>query len=378
MTDKHSPLNPANFTTVNVDLSEKSYPISIGEDLLDHAGTMIDAILPGSKCVIITDENVAKLHLDRLKASLGSSNIEHAQIIVGAGESSKSFEVFQSVVHQILDTRYERNDAVIGFGGGVIGDLAGFAASAARRGMNFVQIPTSLLAQVDSSVGGKTGINAPHGKNLVGAFLQPRLVIADISLLKTLSEREFRAGYAEMIKYGLINRPEFFFQLEKNWPDVFSFGGELIKAVATSCRAKAEIVAEDEFERGNRALLNLGHTFGHALEAATGYDAKRLVHGEGVAIGTVLAHEYSNRMNLCDADSVERVKEHFKQVGLPTKISDIPGSMPGADKLMQYIAQDKKVSRGKLTFILTKGLGKSYIANNVTASEVEAFLKEKL
>ncbi len=363
---------------VNVDLGEKSYPIHIGENLLELSGELISAKLPGAKCVIISDENVAALHLETLHKSLDASNIEHASIIVKPGEASKSFDVYRQVVEQILDTRFERGDVVIGFGGGVVGDLAGFAAASVRRGMNFVQIPTSLLAQVDSSVGGKTGINAPHGKNLIGAFLQPRLVIADTGLLKTLSKREFRAGYAEMIKYGLINKPEFFEELEQSWQQVFDFGDKLTEAIAVSCRAKAEIVAEDEFEQGCRALLNLGHTFGHALEGATGYDSSRLVHGEGVAIGTVLAHEFSNRMNLCDADSVERVKQHFKAVGLPTTMAQIPGDLPNAEKLLEYIAQDKKVTRGELTFILTKGLGKSYIANNVTASEVLAFLKEKL
>lgn len=365
-------------TTVNVELGEKSYPIYIGENLLENAGTLIANIIPGAKCVVVTDKNVASLHLETLAKSLSEQEIENTTIVVEPGEGSKSFESYHSVVGKILDTRYERGDVVIGFGGGVVGDLAGFAAASVRRGMNFVQIPTSLLAQVDSSVGGKTGINAPQGKNLIGAFLQPRLVIADTSLLRTLSEREFCAGYAEMIKYGLIDKPEFFEKLETVWEDVFSFGDSLIEAVATSCRAKAEIVAQDEFEMGKRALLNLGHTFGHALEGVTGYDSKRLVHGEGVAIGTVLAHEFSNRMNLCDADSVDRVKRHFLNVGLPTKMSDIPGELPDAEKLMDYIAQDKKVSRGELTFILTRGLGKSYIANNVTATEVIAFLKEKL
>ncbi|MCP4072469.1 MAG: 3-dehydroquinate synthase [Hyphomicrobiales bacterium] len=365
-------------TSVNVDLGEKSYLIRIGDNLLEYAGQMIAEIMPGSKCVIVTDENVARLYLEILQESLASQNIEHAEIIVAPGEASKSFEVLQSVIGQILDTRFERNDVVIGLGGGVIGDLAGFAASMIRRGMNFVQIPTSLLAQVDSSVGGKTGINAVQGKNLIGAFLQPRLVIADSGLLKSLSKREFRAGYAEMVKYGLIDQPEFFRQLEENWVDVFSFGNLLVEAIAVSCKAKAKIVAEDQFERGCRALLNLGHTFGHALEAATGYDTNRLVHGESVAIGIILAHEFSNRMNLCDADSVERVRHHFTQVGLPTSIADIPGEMPDADKLLEYIFQDKKVSRGVLTFILTKGVGKSYIANNVTATEIQAFLKEKL
>ncbi|MCF6320909.1 MAG: 3-dehydroquinate synthase [Rhizobiaceae bacterium] len=366
------------YTTVNVELGEKSYPIHIGENLLENAGEFIAEKLPVSRCVIITDENVAGLHLQTLEKSLDEQNIEYALIVVKPGEASKSFEVFETVVGKILDTRFERGDAVIGFGGGVVGDLAGFAAASVRRGMNFVQIPTSLLAQVDSSVGGKTGINAPQGKNLIGAFLQPRLVIADTGLLKTLSVREFRAGYAEMAKYGLIDKPDFFEHLEQNWQRVFAFDEELSDAIAISCQAKARIVALDEFEQGKRALLNLGHTFGHALEAATGFDARRLVHGEGVAIGMVLAHEFSNRMNLCDADSVVRVKEHLQKVGLPTALGDIPGELPNAEKLLEFISQDKKVLKGELTFILTKGLGKSYIANNVAASQVLAFLEEKL
>lgn len=365
-------------TTVKVELGEKSYPIYIGRGLLENAGEVIRNILPDSKCVIVTDENLAAIHLETLQQSLKKHGIEFACVVVKPGEASKSFDVFRTVVDEILDTRYERGDAVIGFGGGVVGDLAGFAAASVRRGMNFIQIPTSLLAQVDSSVGGKTGINASQGKNLVGAFLQPKLVIADTGLLKTLSAREFRAGYAEMAKYGLIDQPQFFDRLEKDWQKIFALGDELIEAVAFSCQAKADIVAQDEFEHGKRALLNLGHTFGHALEGVTGYDPSRLVHGEGVAIGTVLAHEYSNRMNLCDADSVERVKSHFKQVGLPTRISDIPGEEPSAREMMAFIEQDKKVSRGELTFILTRGLGKSYIARNVTASEMMAFLEEKL
>ena len=366
------------FCCVNVDLGKNSYPIRIGKGLLESAGDMISDILPDSNCAIVSDENVANLYLNKLKKSLDGRNIKSVDIIVPPGESSKSFGTFQMVANQILDARFERNDVVIGLGGGVVGDLAGFVASTIRRGMNFVQIPTSLLAQVDSSVGGKTGINSSQGKNLIGAFLQPKLVIADIGLLKSLSEREFRAGYAEMVKYGLIDKPDFFDRLEKNWQDVFSFGDQLIDAIATSCEAKAEIVSQDEFEHGRRALLNLGHTFGHALEAATGYDSTRLVHGEGVAIGTVLAHEFSNRMNICDADSVARVKRHFIEVGLPTSIGDIPGSMPGPKELLEYISQDKKVTKGELTFILTKGVGKSYIVNNVIASEIQTFLEEKI
>lgn len=365
-------------TTVDVDLGDKSYPIHIASGLLKEAGSYIREKLPNARCVIITDENVADTHLKTLVESLDGANIVHALITVPAGESSKSFETLQQVVGEILDTRFERGDAVIGFGGGVVGDLAGFAASIVRRGMQFIQIPTTLLAQVDSSVGGKTGINAPHGKNLIGAFMQPKMVLIDPDVLGTLSPREFRAGYAEMLKYGLINDPRFFDHLEQNWQDVFDLNQHLIDAIATSCRAKAAIVAEDEYENGNRALLNLGHTFGHALEGAVGYNANRLVHGEGVAIGMVLAHRFSNRLNLCDADSVERVTKHLMEVGLPVSIEQIPGEMPDATGLMEFITQDKKVSAGKLTFILTKGLGKSYIANDVPASEVQLFLDNVL
>jgi 3-dehydroquinate synthase len=244
--------------------------------------------------------------------------------------------------------------------------------------MNFIQVPTSLLAQVDSSVGGKTGINTARGKNLVGVFMQPRMVIADTATLDTLSEREFRAGYAEVVKYGLIDRPDFFAWLEDSWRDVFAGGAARARAIAVSCQAKADVVARDEFETGDRALLNLGHTFGHALEAATGYDSTRLVHGEGVAIGMALAHRFSARMNVCSPDDAKRVEAHLSAVGLPTRISDIPGELPGAEQFLTYIGQDKKVSRGQLTFILTRGVGQSFIAKDVPSSEVLLFLKENL
>jgi 3-dehydroquinate synthase len=280
------------------------------------------------------------------------------------------------VVGGVLGARLERGDAVIALGGGVIGDLAGFAAGIVRRGMNFIQIPTSLLAQVDSSVGGKTGINTEHGKNLVGVFQQPRLVLADAGVLDTLPAREFRAGYAEVAKYGLIDRLDFFAWLESNWREVFAGGPARAQAIAQSCQAKADVVARDEFETGDRALLNLGHTFGHALEGATGYDSARLVHGEGVAIGMALAHRFSSRMNLCSPDDAARVERHLRDVGLPWRMADIPGSLPDAERLLGYIAQDKKVSRGALTFILTRGVGQSFIARDVPASEVLSFLKE--
>lgn len=364
--------------TVKVDLGTRTYKIKIAKGLLKSAGDMISKLRPDARCAIVSDENVMKAQGETLKASLDEAGVSHCEIIVKPGEKSKDWVTLNTVVNGLLDAKLERNDLVIAFGGGVVGDLAGFAASITRRGMDFVQIPTSLLAQVDSSVGGKTGINAPHGKNLIGAFHQPQLVIIDTDVLKTLSKREFTAGYAEVAKYGLINKPDFFDWLDKNRDGIFNIEDALIKAVATSCECKAEIVSADETEQGVRALLNLGHTFGHALEGATNYDSERLVHGEGVAIGMALAHRFSNRLNLCDMDSVDRVERHLKACGLPTSPLQIPGELPPAEKLLDFIAQDKKVTRGKLNFILTKGLGQSYIANDVPSSEVLNFLTKVL
>jgi 3-dehydroquinate synthase len=364
--------------TVPVELGNRSYDIHIGDGLLQQSGAMIASLRPGARVAIVTDGHVGAAHGAALQRSLDKAGIAHVTITLAPGEATKSMAVFAEVVNSLLAARLERNDLVIAFGGGVIGDLAGFAAAVTRRGMDFVQIPTSLLAQVDSSVGGKTGINAAQGKNLIGAFHQPVLVIADTALLKTLPPREFRAGYAEVVKYGLIDRPQFFHWLQKNRGEIFAFGPALQEAVATACRAKAEVVAADETETGARALLNLGHTFGHALEAATRFDSARLVHGEGVAIGMVLAHEFSNRLNLCDADTVETVRRHLAAAGLPTSMAQIPGGLPPAEALLEYITQDKKVKRGRLTFILTKGLGQSYIADDVPPSEVLAFLNGKL
>lgn len=363
--------------TVHVELGARSYPIVIASGLIEAAGEYLSKLRPGARCAIITDENVDACHGGPLRASLERSHIDHVTLAVPPGEGSKSFAMLERVVGFILEARLERTDLVIALGGGVVGDLAGFAAAICRRGMDFVQVPTSLLAQVDSSVGGKTGINAPQGKNLVGAFHQPIMVLADTGALRTLPQREFRAGYAEIAKYGLIDRPDFFAWLEDNRPGIFAFGPQLGEAIALSCRAKAEVVAADETEHGRRALLNLGHTFGHALEGATGYDSRRLVHGEAVAIGMVLAHEFSNRLNHCDADSVVRVRAHLTQAGLPVAISDIPGPALAAETLDRFIAQDKKVKRGRLTFILTKGIGKSYIADDIPPDELRAFLKEK-
>ena len=364
--------------TVPVSLGDRSYEILIGKGLVARAGEEVAKRLPGIRVAIVTDENVAKAHLEALTESFARAGIESTPVIVAPGEKSKSFSVLESVTNAVLAARLERGDAVVAFGGGVVGDLSGFVAGIVRRGMNFVQMPTSLLAQVDSSVGGKTGINTQYGKNLVGVFYQPQLVLADTDVLDTLSPREFRAGYAEVAKYGLIDRPDFFAWLEKNWKAVFAGGAERTQAIAESCRSKAAVVARDEHENGDRALLNLGHTFGHALETATGYDSSRLVHGEGVAIGMALAHRFSVKMNLCGIEDAERVEAHLKSVGLPTSLKDVPGGLPDAEKLMDYIAQDKKVSRGALTFILTRGIGQSFIAKDVPPVAVLEFLKERL
>ncbi|RKF07352.1 3-dehydroquinate synthase [Oceaniradius stylonematis] len=364
--------------TVRVDLGERAYDIVIGPGVLAETGTYLATLAPGTRCAVVTDENVAALHLDAVRASLSGAGFEPGTLVLPAGEATKDFGHLRQTVEALLDARLERGDLVVALGGGVIGDLTGFAAAVTRRGMGFVQIPTSLLAQVDSSVGGKTGINAPQGKNLVGAFYQPRIVIADTAVLDTLPVREFRAGYAEVAKYGLINDAPFFSWLEDNLDAITAGGPARTQAIAASCRAKAAIVARDEREAGERALLNLGHTFGHALEGITGYRSDVLVHGEGVAIGLVLAHAFSARMNLCSPDDVKRVTAHLETAGLPTDLTPVRAHVPDADALMDFIAQDKKVSRGALTFILTRGIGEAFIADDVPASEVRAFLQQML
>lgn len=374
----NAPSSAHDSVTVPVSLGERSYDILIGKGLVDRAGAEVAKRLKGARVAIVTDENVAKAHLERLTASFNQAGIEATPVVVAPGEKSKSFATLETVTNAILAARLERGDALVAFGGGVVGDLSGFVAGIVRRGMNFVQMPTSLLAQVDSSVGGKTGINTAYGKNLVGVFYQPQLVLADTDVLDTLSPREFRAGYAEVAKYGLIDRPDFFAWLEKNWQEVFAGGAARTEAIAESCRSKAAVVARDERETGDRALLNLGHTFGHALETATGYDSSRLVHGEGVAIGMALAHRFSVKMNLAGVEAAERVEAHLKAVGLPTTLGEVPGGLPPAEKLMDYIAQDKKVARGALTFILTHGIGQSFIAKDVPPAAVLDFLKERL
>ncbi|MGC1348958.1 MAG: 3-dehydroquinate synthase [Xanthobacteraceae bacterium] len=368
-------------TIVRVALDARGYDIVIGRGLIASLGARIEALRPRAKAFIVTDANVELQHLDAVEAALAESGIACSRLVVAPGESAKSFHVFEEVCEAIVAARIERGDLVIALGGGVIGDLAGFAASAVRRGLDYVQLPTTLLAQVDSSVGGKTAINSAHGKNLIGAFHQPILVVADTALLDTLPPRQFRAGYAEVAKYGLLGDAAFFAWLETDWRDVFAPGtsGNFARehAIAVSCRAKAAIVARDERETGERALLNLGHTFGHALEAACGF-SDRLLHGEAVAAGIALAFGFSARLGLIPAPEADRAIRHLADVGLPTRPRDISGGLPDADALMDLMAQDKKVKRGMLTFILVRGIGSAFVEQGVDAAQVRAFLSEKL
>jgi len=360
--------------TVPVPLGSRAYDVLIGPGLLANAGSLIAARLGAPKCGIVTDENVARFHLPALEAALQRDKLHAGSIVLKPGEATKSFRELAPLSERLLELGLERGDLVVAFGGGVIGDLAGFAAAILRRGVRFVQIPTSLLAQVDSSVGGKTGIDTPQGKNLIGAFHQPSLVIADTDTLRTLPEREMRAGYAEVAKYGLLGDAAFFSWLEQSWRSVFAFEEvALTRAIETSIKAKAGIVGRDETEQGERALLNLGHTFGHAFEAWCGY-SDRLLHGEAIAIGMAIAFRFSETLGLCAPGAARRVASHFEAVGLPTRIADIPGDTPDVETMMRLMAQDKKVRRGKLTFILARGIGDAIIASEVPEAGMRAFL----
>ena len=364
--------------TVPVALGTRSYDVLIGPDLLPEAGRLIATRLGKAKCAIVTDENVARHHLPALEASIKAEGRLRGSIVLPAGEATKSFRELGPLCEQLLELGVERGDVVVAFGGGVIGDLTGFAAGILRRGVRLVQIPTSLLAQVDSSVGGKTGINTPQGKNLIGVFHQPVLVIADTKVLSTLPEREMRAGYAEVAKYGLLGDAAFFGWLEHNWRSVFGNDtAALTRAIETSVKAKAAIVARDEHETGDRALLNLGHTFGHALEAWTGYSS-RLLHGEGVSIGMCLAYRLSEELGLCPKGTAARVTSHMHAVGLPAHITDIPGAKANAAELVRLMGQDKKVKDGKLTFILVRDIGQAFITQDAGAEHVTEFLTREI
>ncbi|MGE0025448.1 MAG: 3-dehydroquinate synthase [Hyphomicrobium sp.] len=364
--------------TVNVPLGGRAYDVLIGPDLLAEAGRLVAGRLGKARCGIVTDENVAARHLGTLEASLRAEGRHKGSIVLKPGEPTKSFRELTPLCERLLEMGLERGDLVVAFGGGVIGDLAGFAAGILRRGVRFVQIPTTLLAQVDSSVGGKTGINTPQGKNLIGVFHQPTLVIADTDVLKTLPAREVRAGYAEVVKYGLLGDAGFFAWLEQAADGIFAFDQEtLVTAIETSVKAKAAIVARDEHETGDRALLNLGHTFGHALEAWTGY-SDRLLHGEGVAIGMCLAFRFSESLGLCPAGTAERVTRHIEAVGLPTRLVDIPGGKADAGELVRLMGQDKKVRDGRLTFILARAIGEAFVSRDIDGAQVRDFLTREI
>jgi len=362
--------------TVHVDLGARAYDVRIGRGLLGRAGSEIAPLLKRKRVAVVTDETVGRLHLEALRDGLG--DVAMTALALPPGEGTKCWSEFSRTVEWLLAEKVERRDIVIALGGGVIGDLVGFAAAVLRRGVRFVQIPTSLLAQVDSSVGGKTGINSGHGKNLIGAFHQPSLVLADIDVLSTLPKRDFLAGYGEVVKYGLLGDAGFFDWLETNGSSLAA--GDLAarqKAVQHSVMMKARIVERDETEEGERALLNLGHTFCHALEAATGYSS-RLLHGEGVAIGCALAFEVSQRLGLCSQEAPSRVRAHLREMGMKCDLSDIAGDLPDADGLIGLMAQDKKVVDGRLRFILARSIGDAFVADGVDIAVVRAVLEESL
>jgi 3-dehydroquinate synthase len=363
---------------IAVALGPRSYDILVGDGLIDRAGELMHPVLPRPRVIVVSDETVARRHLPRLAASLGRADISHEEIVLPPGEPTKDFAELERLVDRMLALGIERSTTVVALGGGVVGDLAGFAASIVLRGVGFVQIPTTLLAQVDSAVGGKTGINTKRGKNLVGSFHQPRLVLADIEALETLPRRELLAGYAEVVKYGLINDAPFFEWLERH-------GAALVegdraarrRAVARSCAAKAAIVGEDERESGARALLNLGHTFGHALEAETGFGPE-LLHGEAVAIGMVMAFDLSVRLGHCPPEDAARLRRHLASVGLPVAIEGRGGRRWDAASLLAHMARDKKVRDGRITFVLARGIGQAFLAREVGSEAVKAMLEAAL
>jgi 3-dehydroquinate synthase len=358
-----------------VGLGARAYDVVVGPGLIDRAGEYIAPLLKNRRTAVVTDSNVGEHHGERLSVSLERAGVAVDMITVPAGEESKSFETLARLSDQLLDLELDRGDVIVAFGGGVVGDLAGFAASIYKRGIDFVQVPTSLLAQVDSSVGGKTAIDTPRGKNLIGAFHQPRLVLADLDALATLPAREMACGYAEVIKYGMLGDADFFAWLERHGPRVLEREREALShAVARSVQMKAEIVAEDEKEKGRRALLNLGHTFGHALEAETGFGVE-LKHGEAVAAGCAMAFRFSAALGLCPDIDAARVEQALRAVGLPTRLDHLPqGATFAADRLIAHMGQDKKAEGGTLTFILARAIGDAFVARNVDPAPLRDFL----
>ncbi len=363
---------------VRVALGARSYDVRIGPGLTDIAGAEIAPLLTRPRVAVVTDETVAALHLDRLRSAFAAQGIAVQALVLPAGEATKGWAQLARCVEWLLEAKVERRDVVVAFGGGVIGDLVGFAAAILRRGVRFVQIPTTLLAQVDSSVGGKTGINTGQGKNLVGAFHQPSLVLADIALLDTLPRRDLLAGYGEVVKYGLLGDAGFFDWLEVNGPAIALGNRDLRQhAVLRSVQMKAGIVERDETEEGERALLNLGHTFCHALEKATGY-SDRLLHGEGVAIGCGLAFDLSQRLGLYAQEEPGRVRAHLVAMGMKSGLRDIAGDLPDAAALLALMGQDKKVIDGRLRFVLARGIGQAFVAENVPPQSVQTLLQDEL
>ena len=361
--------------TLHVSLGERGYDIIVGQRLLARAGEYIAAHVGSSGVIIVSDENVSRFYLHRLTNALEESKIRHRCVLVQSGDGHKNLVAFATLMEALLEQAPDRKTVIVALGGGVVGDIAGFAASVLLRGVDFIQIPTTLLAQVDSSVGGKTGINSAYGKNLIGSFHQPLLVLADVATLSTLPKRELLAGYAETLKYGLVNDTAFFDWLETNGAALLAGDMELTtQAILKSCQAKADIVAADEKEQNIRALLNFGHTFGHALEAETSY-SDRLIHGEAVAIGMVLAFAASVKMGLCAEDSMKRVVAHYQAVGLPYALHQIAGSWD-VERLIGHFGRDKKNSDGKLTFILTRGIGKAFITQEVNLDVVRDVLAQ--
>jgi len=363
---------------LRVDLAGRAYDILVGAGILASAGAEIAALKRGRRLFIVSDDNVARLHLAALTRSLDASGLSHSSSILPPGEATKSFGLLEQLIGQMLDANLERGDLVVALGGGVIGDLAGFAAGIVKRGVDYVQIPTTLLAQVDSSVGGKTAIDMPQGKNLVGLFHQPCLVLADTQVLDTLPAREMRAGYAEVLKYGLIADANFAQWVAAHAHAIMNEPGPArLRAVVESCRMKARVVEADEREAGQRALLNLGHTFAHAIEACAGYSGK-VLHGEAVAAGCCLAFDLSEHLNLCPGGAAARVRGWFSAAGLPTGLAELPELGATEDDLIELMKQDKKASDGKLVFVLARGIGQAFVARGVDEAPVRAILRDAL
>lgn len=361
--------------TVRVPLGNRSYDILIGSGLLADAAKHIGAYLSRNRVFVLTDDNLADLHLITLKTSFETAGFSVISKSLVPGESTKSWDILGAMLEWLLEAGAGRDDLLIALGGGVIGDLTGLTASLMKRGMKFVQVPTTLLAQVDSSVGGKTAVNSPKGKNLIGQFYQPKLVLADTDVLKTLPDRERLAGFAEVVKYALIDRPDFFDWLEANGNGVLSLEPEAIAhAISVSCQSKADIVAQDEREGGVRALLNLGHTFGHALEASNRF-APSLLHGEAVGTGMALAFRYSQRLGLCSKNDADRAVAFLQSSGFKTSLTELAGGPYRPDELVQHMTQDKKARNGRVPLILARGIGKAFIHPDSDLKDVQRFLE---